>query len=271
MCYLLPHKQKQRWRLEAISMCARRSALCVAAGVSIVCCLTHVSAAGTFVNFETAPVHPLTLAPGGNLLAVCHLPDSRVELFDVSAGIPAPLGNVPVGIDPVSLRFRTTNELWVVNHISSSVNIVDVANRRVVATLDTKAGPADVAFAGSPQRAFVSCARANTVQVFDPISRQVVTNLAIDGDRPKAMAISPDGTRVYVAIFESGNASTILASAGSGGDDAGTASILANPSGPYGGQTPVPNDGLNLRPPLYMNPTVDPAFYTNDQPTSIIV
>lgn len=30
-----------------------------------------------------------------------------------------------VGIDPVSVRFRTNNELWVVNHISDSVSVVD--------------------------------------------------------------------------------------------------------------------------------------------------
>jgi hypothetical protein len=34
--------------------------------------------------------------------------------------------------------------------------------------------------------------------------------VVIDGERPKAMAISPDGTKLYVAIFESGNGSTIL-------------------------------------------------------------
>jgi len=88
---------------------------------------------------------------------------------------------------------------------------------------------------------------------------------------PKAMAVSPDGVRVYVAIFESGNGSTILTRAGTGVDDAGTNSILADPSGPYGGQTPVPNDGPNLSPSLYMDPNVDPFFYTNGQPTSIIV
>jgi len=76
---------------------------------------------------RAAPVHPVALSPDGNVLAVCNLPDYRVELFDVSGGIPMPLGDVPVGVDPVSLRFRTTNELWVVNHISSSINVIDLS------------------------------------------------------------------------------------------------------------------------------------------------
>ena len=69
----------------------------------------------SFVNFETAPVHPVALNNDGCTLAVCNLPDNRLELFDVTSGVPAPLIDVPVGLDPVSARSRTTNEIWVVN------------------------------------------------------------------------------------------------------------------------------------------------------------
>src|SRR5881409_3227554 len=94
-------------------------------------------AAAGFLNFETAPIHPVALAPDGRTLAVCNLPDGRVEFFDVSTGIPQSTGSVPVGVDPVSVRFRTTNELWVVNQISASISVVDVAACHVVATVDT--------------------------------------------------------------------------------------------------------------------------------------
>lgn len=86
-------------------------------------------AVGAFVNFESAPLHPVALSPDGGRLAVCNLPDGRVEFLDVSSGVPVPVGSVPVGVDPVSLRFRTANELWVVNYISRTINIVDVARR----------------------------------------------------------------------------------------------------------------------------------------------
>lgn len=125
-----------------------------------------------------------------------------------------------------------------------------------------------IQFTASPARAFVSCSKDNQVQVFDPTTRQVITNLLILGDRPKAMAVSPDASHVYVAIFESGNASTILADPGRTESQV-SAVILSHPSGPYGGQMPVPNDGLNLRPPL--NPNFDPEFTASDQPISIIV
>src|SRR5439155_19429503 len=101
---------------------------------------------------------------------------------------------------------------WVVNHISRTISIVDVARHHVMDTITTLYGPADIAFAGSPLRAFVSCAKENTVQVFDALTRQLVANVVINGERPKAMTVSPDGSKVYVAIFESGNASTLVTS-----------------------------------------------------------
>jgi YVTN family beta-propeller protein len=47
------------------------------------------------------------------------------------------LFDVPVGVDPVSVRCRTSNEVWVVNHISDSVSIVRLSTRNVVATISS--------------------------------------------------------------------------------------------------------------------------------------
>ena len=126
-----------------------------------------------FANFETAPVHPVALGLDGRTLAVCNLPDGRVELFDVSSGVPQPMGDVPVGVDPVSVRWHTTNELWVVNHLSSSLSVVDVARRLVVATMQTKWGPADLVFAGAPVRGyFLTMDAKGRYSVFVPAPRR---------------------------------------------------------------------------------------------------
>ena len=203
-----------------------------------------------FVNFESPPIHPVALSPDRHHLAVCNLPDGRVEIFEVTGVTPISRGSIPVGIDPVSVRFRTTNELWVVNRISSSVNVVELERMQVLVTLDLLPGAADVVFAGDSQRAFISCASDNSVRVFDAVTRQALTNLAIDGERPKAMAVSPDGSRVYVAVFESGNASTILAPPVTPFDVTPAPGVVSHPDGPYGGQDPPPNDGANFNPPL---------------------
>src|SRR5712671_6077344 len=84
-----------------------------------------------FVNFETAQVHPIDLSPDGTKLAVCNTPDNRVEIFHVSAGAMYPIASIPTGLDPVSVRFRSADEVWVVNQISDSVSIVNLTSQVV--------------------------------------------------------------------------------------------------------------------------------------------
>ena len=218
-----------------------------------------------FINFETAPVHPIALSPDRSTLAVCNLADGKLELLDVTGEAPRSLGFVPVGIDPATVRFRNATEAWVVNHISDSISIVDVPHQRVIATLDTLDTPGDVVFAGTPARAFVSCALTNIIQVFDPATRQLVTNLTIHAERPKALSVSPDGQRVYAAIFESGNATTVIGAKMR--NLLFIDNVVSRTNGPYGGLNPPPNDGLTFRPPI------NPNLPTNLPPpnTSLIV
>lgn len=208
----------------------------------------------SFVNFETPTVHPLDLSPDRTTLAAVNLAAGRVMFFDVADGNPRQIGSVPVGIDPVSVRFRSDTEAWVVNHVSDSVSVVDLPTLRVRATLDTDDEPADVVFAGDPRRAFVSCSQADTVLVFEPESLGMKPKrIKIGAEDPRAMAVSPDGKTVYVAIFESGNRSTALP----GGfeierEDLPTVprNVVSDPSGPYGGQNPPPNRGGSFDPPI---------------------
>lgn len=211
-----------------------------------------------FINFETAPVHPLDLSPNRSTLAACNLPDGRLELFDVSGpdAAPAPIDSIPVGIDPVSVRFRTDTELWVVNHISDSISVISLSGgpgqARVIATIDTLDTPADVVFAGSPLRAFVSCSRPNVIQVFDPPSRQLLTNVVIDAERPKALAVSPDGRTVYAAIFESGNGTTLVGAQFK--NQLFVDNVIGLSNAPSAGRNPAPNAPEGFQPPL--NPTL---------------
>ncbi|MBY0111354.1 MAG: hypothetical protein K2Y21_00925 [Phycisphaerales bacterium] len=210
----------------------------------------------SFVNWESPHVHPLERV-GDRLLAV-NTADARLELFDIASGLPYAAGSIAVGIDPVSVRARTATEVWVVNHISDSISVVDLATKRVVRTISTKDEPCDVVFAGTPQRAFVTCSSAKVVQVFDPADTTpggvVLSEIAIKGEAPRSMGVSPDGSKVYAAIFESGNGSTVL---GGGAQSIPGGMVLGFPpnvvndvSGPYGGINPPPNVGLLFVPAL---------------------
>jgi len=203
-----------------------------------------------FVHWETPHVHPLDMTPGRGLLLAVNLPDNRLELFDLTGGGPVPVGSIPVGLDPVSVRARSDGQAWVANHLSDSVSVVDLVGRQVIATLATDDEPCDVVFAGIPQRAYVSCSQANTVLVFDPSDLTAPpARIEIDGEDPRALAVSPSGDKVYAAIFESGNRTTLVPVGGITPDDYPPNAVGAA-VGPYGGQTPPPNSGSSFDPPI---------------------
>lgn len=222
-------------------------------------CLATASttaAQGSFINWESPHVHPLEITPDGSRLLAVNTPDDRLEIFDATGDELLLLRPIPVGIDPVSVRARTAVEVWVVNHLSDTVSVIDLRTGTVRATLQTSNEPCDVVFAGTPQRAFVSCSQASEILVFDPLDLSASPAvIPVDVREPRALAVSPDGNSVYAAVFESGNGSTLLA----GGDTfAGEypPAAVDSPLGPYGGVNPPPNDGAGFNPPL--NPANDP-------------
>jgi YVTN family beta-propeller protein len=205
-----------------------------------------------FVNWETPHVHPLEATPNGSKLLAVNTADNRLEVFATQGPSLTPLASVPVGLDPVSVRARNNNEAWVVNHISDTVSVVNLTTYNVIATLKTQDEPWDIIFAGSPLKAFVTAGQLSKLMVFNPANLGVPpTILNLTGEDPRAMAVSADKTKVYVAFFSSGNRTTILGAHGQG-------SVVSDVTGPYGGQNPPPNDGPNFKPPINPNLPVAP-------------
>ena len=205
---------------------------------------------GSFVNWENPQVHPLEMTPDGTRLLAVNTADNRLLVFDLTGREPRLKASIPVGLEPVSVRARSNTEAWVVNHISDSVSIVNLLTHNVEATVPTDDEPADVVFAGSPRRAFITCSQVNTVLVVDP-ARPLAPGrrVPLKGEDPRALAVSPDGRRVYAAIFESGNGTTAL---GGGSTLPGLfpPNVVSDPSGPYGGINPPPNRGNSFQPSI---------------------
>src|SRR6185369_7002634 len=86
----------------------------------------RVAAASYFTLFETGQVRPLAQSPDGSRLFAVNTPDNRLEIFDVDAGQLTKVGSVVVGLEPIAVAARSNTEVWVVNHLSDSVSIVDV-------------------------------------------------------------------------------------------------------------------------------------------------
>ncbi|MBY0312068.1 MAG: hypothetical protein K2W85_08365 [Phycisphaerales bacterium] len=212
-----------------------------------------VASGPTVVNWETPHVAPLALSADGNTLLAVNTAGASLEIFQLSSGVPVRAGRVPVGLDPVTVRMRSNTEAWVVNHISDTVSIVDLSLRAVVATIKTPDEPWDVVFAGSgaAQRAFISCGTDRVVLEYDPSNLTAPTRtIQILGEQPRALGVSADGSKVYVAVFESGNASTVLGGNPTGGNFSFPPAVVGLAGTPYGGVNPPPNFGASFNPPI---------------------
>jgi YVTN family beta-propeller protein len=188
-----------------------------------------------FTLFESGPVRPLALAPDGRHLYAVNTPDNRLEIFRIGDARDRPLAHVAsvqVGLEPVAVAARAGGEVWVVNHLSDSVSVIDASNphtARVERTLLVGDEPRDIVFAGPGRgRAFVTTAHRGQNHLLDPqpttpgVGRADVwvfdagdpgagmggaplTIVTLFADTPRALAVSPDGATVYAAAFHSGN------------------------------------------------------------------
>src|SRR5262245_43672001 len=221
-----------------------RRTRCLAALTCLALLLGPVAAfaQGSFTAFETGQVRPLALSPDGTRLYAVNTPDNRLEIFQVGSGGVSWLRSVPVGLEPAALAVRNAGEVWVVNHLSDSISIVDVAANppRVKRTLLVGDEPRDIVFARAPgdtgtarSRAFITTAHRGQnhprdpqlttpgvgradVWVFDSnnlgnsLGGTPLTVITLFGDTPRALAVTPDGNTVYAAVFHSGNQTTTI-------------------------------------------------------------
>ena len=76
------------------------------------------------------------MSADGQKLFALNTPDNRLEIFSTGA-ILTPIASVPVGLEPVAVGEDPNGFVWVVNHLSDSISVVDVASSppRVIQTL----------------------------------------------------------------------------------------------------------------------------------------
>ena len=166
-----------------------------------------------FVNFEGAQTNPIRISADGTRLFAVNTPNGTLSVFSLSnPSKPSLVAEIPVGIEPVSVNINPgvagNDEAWVTNQISNSVSVVSVSKGIVTDTLYAKTEPEDVVFAKGS--AFVSVARSNQVNVYSASTHALTKSIALTGEGPRALAVSSDGSTVYVAFALSGNHSTIV-------------------------------------------------------------
>jgi len=167
-------------------------------------------APSNYVNFESSQVHPINLTPSGGRLLAVNTPDAHLEVFVVALDGGLTLeASIPVGLEPVSVVARTDSEAWVVNRLSDTVSIVDLDLQVTVKTLAVGDEPADVAFAGG--KAFVAVGGEDAVKVFNLASLgSPPAKVDLFSKSPRALAVSPNGAKVYAVPLHSGNETTAI-------------------------------------------------------------
>jgi YVTN family beta-propeller protein len=138
----------------------------------------------------------------------------------------------------VAVAARTNREVWVVNHLSDSVSVVELDSEggsgHVARTLLVGDEPRDIVFAGprgnrgfitaahrgqnvpfAPQLTVPGVGRAD-VWVFDAdslgnnLGGRPINIITLFTDTPRALAVTPGGSRVYAAGFHTGNQTTTV-------------------------------------------------------------
>jgi DNA-binding beta-propeller fold protein YncE len=198
------------------------------------------ASSSSYTLFESGQVRPLAMSPDKQHLFAVNTPDNRLEIFRIGDHGLVHTASIPVGLEPVAVAARGNHEVWVVNHLSDSVSVVELEDHgddltgQVERTLLVGDEPRDIVFAGpGKKRAFITTAHRGQNIPFDPqlttpgVGRADVWVFDADDlggtlggtplsivtlftDTPRALAVTPDGTRVYAAGFETGNRTTTI-------------------------------------------------------------
>ncbi len=146
-------------------------------------------------HFEGRQTHPIAIISSERQVVLVDSIRGRLSVLQTStngsslgSSLPVLIAEIPAGLEPVSVRVRTENEVWVVNEVSDSISIVSLSQRQVVATLPCPDEPADVVIAGD--LAWASRARNALPRIFDVVQRKEIGTVPLVEVLPK---LSPHG------------------------------------------------------------------------------
>jgi len=189
-----------------------------------------------FQLFESPQVNPIVLDPAGDRLYVANTNGNMIGVFGIPSHLP--LGLIETGLDPAALAIRPgASELWVSDHVSDTVQVIDIApgsptRNRVVDTIQALDAqgvssfdePLGIAFTADGAKAYVALSSRDEIAVIDAAARTVTGRIKVRAQDPRAIAVR--NGLLYVASFESGNQGELSHCGQAGDTNASTACTL---------------------------------------------
>ena len=129
------------------------------------------------------------------------------QIARISPDTEGSLEPVLTGQWPTSLAYAQSEGLVLVTHrASDTLGFIDVATQRQVDALWVGDSPSNVVWDDARGLAYVNLGGANSLAIVDVAKRSLVKTIDTVFD-PLAMAVSPDGTTLFVASYRSGQTS----------------------------------------------------------------
>jgi YVTN family beta-propeller protein len=164
---------------------------------------------GTGVADAQAPSGPTNSSPiaitSDNQFVWSVNPDNNsVSLFNVLNDANQKLAEVPVGVNPWCVAITPNNEkVYVTNQGSGTVSVISASSRTVIKTIGVGTEPFGCVLNPSGSRLYVANFSSESVSVINTATDTVFSTikLGLQTTKPRSLAVTADGTKVYVTQF----------------------------------------------------------------------
>jgi YVTN family beta-propeller protein len=158
-----------------------------------------------------ATTHMVLISPDGRRLVTANIGANTITLMERGAN--AQTWNptvIPVGAGPEGIDLSPDGrEIWTAHSRDGGVSVVDVASRKVVATLALGTKRSNrLKFTPDGSHVLITDLDAGELLVVDAATRREIKRLAV-GRNPEGILMAPDGSRAYVAVNADNNLAVI--------------------------------------------------------------